>query len=117
MLMNLNMDLLGLIQRGDIKTLVNLVTWLLKNFRKNWEQRLIIQNRIRQVGDKQVLKYFLDSSVFIPHKIRRNLDAFMGKKNQNNFLGIVNLISQEYYRKHIRKCSDRTYQKSLTSTG
>jgi len=102
MSINMAMDAMGLVQRGDTKTLRDLIIWTIKNFRHNWRKRLTVQKRIRQVSDDKVLKYFAGMSIMIPYKMRRNLDALMGNKTYDNFNRIVNLIAEDYYRKHLR---------------
>lgn len=102
MSINIAMDAMGLVQRGDTKTLRDLIIWTIKNFRHNWRKRLTVQKRIRQVSDDKVLKYFAGMSIMIPYKMRRNLDALMGNKTYDNFNRIVNLIAEDYYRKHLR---------------
>lgn len=103
MLINIAMDFMGLIQRGDTKTLNALMIWTVKNFKQNWKKRLMIQKRIRQVSDEKVLKYFIGSSLLIPHKMRRNLNVFKGNRIHDNFDKIVNLMKEDYYRKHSEK--------------
>jgi len=103
MLISMAMNFMGLIQRGDTKTLNDLMTWTVKSFRQNWKKRLMIQKRIRQVNDEKVLKYFIGYSILIPYKMRRNLNAFKGNRIHENFDGIVNLITEEYYRKNCEK--------------
>jgi len=103
MLINIAMSCMGLITRGDTKTLNDLITWTVKNFRQNWKKRLLVQKRVRQVSDEKVLKYFIGYSILIPHKMRLNFNAFKGSRIHENFDGIVNLITEEYYRKNCEK--------------
>lgn len=100
---NIAMDFIGLIQRGHTKTLTRIITWTLKNFKKNWKKRQIVQKQIRQVSDDIVLKYFINSSMLIPHKIRYNIKKFKGSRIKENFDYIVNLKTEEYYKKQSEK--------------
>ncbi|MGA2767358.1 MAG: glycosyltransferase family 2 protein [Candidatus Bathyarchaeia archaeon] len=95
------MEWSGLINQGDAATPRRFLVWAIRNFRHNWEQRMLVQTRIRKVSDDTVLKSFLNSSLVVL-RITLCLDKLVGGRAAKDFNKIANRITDNYYRKHLR---------------
>jgi len=94
------MDILDLFLHGDVRTPMKFAWWSMKNFRNNWKSRLIIKTKIRKVNDDEVLKTFLDSSIFVL-RLRKNLDKLGSGKICRDFDKLVNQVTYNYYKNHL----------------
>jgi hypothetical protein len=110
---NIGRDTLGILLGGDIRTPTRIATWTFRNFRYNWRNRQVVQKQIRKVPDKQLLKAFIDSSIFILN-IRKNLAKLTRNHEfEKDFEKHVNQITTAYYRSHLVPFLTRSTQKSL----
>jgi len=94
------MDILDLFLHGDMKTPAKSIWWSVKNFRSSWRSRLFIKTKIRKVSDDEVLRAFLDSSIFIL-RIKKNLDKLGRGKIYRDFDKLVNQVTYNYYKTHL----------------
>lgn len=102
LLTSVAMDSLGLLLQGEGKTLVKFVAWIPKNFKSNWKNRLIVQRQIRKVEDAEIVKSFLDNSIFVL-RIRRQFDILSGSQQHANFNRALHQITRDYYFNHLYK--------------
>jgi len=94
------MDSLGLLRGGDFKAPLKSAVWTARNFEHIWKSRLMVQLKIRKVNDDQVLKAFLDSSIFVL-RLKRNLDRLASGKTRKDLSDLVNQVTDNYYKDHI----------------
>jgi len=97
--MSLSLDFLGLALKGDGTTLKGFVIWVIVNFRHNWKNRLLVQNQIRKVGDDEILKYFLDSSVLLLRVMRYPSRLVRGRIFKD-YAKLANRVCADYYSRH-----------------
>ena len=89
-----------LLHGGDPKIPIRIFRWILKTFKHNWTYRQALQIKIRRVNDGEVLKNFLDNSIFVI-SIRKNLERIIiGNRAWLDFNKIVNQITNDYYESH-----------------
>jgi GT2 family glycosyltransferase len=97
---SISMDVLGMILKGDFKTPLKLFLWTLRNLGHNLKYRIIVQRQIRKVNDEEVLKTFLDSSIFIL-RLQRSFAHITGNNIRERFNELITPIMWTYYRNHI----------------
>ena len=100
MSISMGLDFVKFIFEGDVTILRDFVVWNLKNFRHNWEKRLIVQNQIRIVKDNEILEYFLDLSIFV-FRLRNIVGKFPGLRIHENLDVLLDRAKYNFYVKHI----------------
>jgi GT2 family glycosyltransferase len=100
LLMSMTMDSAGLLLQREGRTLLRFLAWIPKNFKENWKNRMIVQKRIRKVSDEEILKSFLNSSLFVL-RMKRAFGRLLRSRLYPSFDEAVRQATRDYYLNHL----------------
>lgn len=112
MIVSVLMDILGLLSSGDPSSPFKVLIWIFRNFKHNWQKRQEAQLRIRKVCDDEMLKTFLDSSIFML-RLTRYFSKMLGGELHKHFDRFASDITRNYYLSHIYEMESKSIDTSF----